>query len=84
MKLINQPIKVAVIFTETGEVKPFAFIYNNKKYGVVKILKEDSDYSYKTGETKRYRLQIRAKHDDDRICEIKFIKSENIWVLYIF
>jgi len=83
MKLIKQPIQIVVHFTQKGEIKPIAFLYKNCHYKVVNILHVKDDYSFHTGNIKIFRLQVVRKNNpqDERICEVTYIKEEERWIL---
>lgn len=83
MKYINTRIKTVVLFNEDGKIKPVMFIYNNVKYHIKKIVKTWGSYNYDQGGTTNYQLQVVPFNNtaDEKICEIKFLQSDNIWIL---
>ncbi len=77
MKLLNQPIKVMVIFNTDGKIDPVKFRIDDKVVRIEKILKT---YEEKTAGNKR--IVFVCQHNNCDIYEIKYELDSKMWYLF--
>lgn len=83
MKLVETVVKTLVYFNTEGQITPIAFVYQGQKYYVKKIIRSWVSHNYQWYHHITYTVQVYPKHNkrDERLCDLKYIREENAWVL---
>lgn len=82
MKIINEPIKITVIFhldkkIETGQIEPVKFRYNDNDVKIQKILKIYEEKSFG-----RSNVIFVCQHNGKDVYELKYEVDSHVWYLF--
>jgi len=76
MKIIEQPIKLAAIFSPDGSIVPTGFIYAGRRYKVTLIQQTWQTDSWEYGDVMNFRMQVIGPDKQERICEVAFLRNK--------